>query len=224
MTRNFTGCFVSGTDTGVGKTMAAVTLIRYLAERNLKVVGMKPVAAGCESHNGVWVNEDALKLQQASNINTDYRLINPFAYPDAVSPHIAGKKQPLNLDTVKQAFEELGNSADCVIVEGAGGWLSPLSENLNNADLARALNLPVCLVVGLRLGCLNHACLSAQAIAQSGLSCAGWLAVSIDPKMQVMEENIDYLKSKFDFPLWGVLPYREDGLFDESFTGLITIK
>jgi dethiobiotin synthetase len=197
--------FVTGTDTGVGKTTISCTLLRVFAAQGKKVVGMKPVVAGSE--NGRW--HDVEQLIAASNIRAARQHINPYAFDPPVSPHIAAQQAGVEIDltVIQRAYQALSRQADIVIVEGAGGFLVPLNAQQTGADLARALNLPVILVVGMRLGCLNHALLTAQAIRVAGLPLAGWIANCIDPQMLVLEENISTLEQRLDGPLLGVIPF-----------------
>ncbi|MBK9346072.1 MAG: dethiobiotin synthase [Burkholderiales bacterium] len=190
------GLFVTGTDTGVGKTLISAALLHALAAHYPRVVGMKPVAAGTELVNGVQANDDVLALRAASTVQVDPALDNPVLLPDPVSPHIAARRAGVQI-TVAQlvgAYQALRLQADAVVVEGAGGFLVPLSDTETGADLARALALPVVLVVGLRLGCLNHALLTAQAIAASGLTLVGWVANHVDASMLAQADNIAYLQ------------------------------
>ena len=199
------GYFVTGTDTGVGKTTVSCALLRAFAAQGKKVVGMKPVVAGSE--NGRW--HDVEQLIAASNINAARAHINPYAFDPPVAPNIAAQQAGIDIDlsVIQRAYQALSNQADVVIVEGAGGFLVPLNAQQTGADLARALNLPVILVVGMRLGCLNHALLSAQAILATGLPLAGWVANGIDPQMMVLEENIATLERRLDGPLLGKVPF-----------------
>ena len=208
------GYFITGTDTDVGKTWATIALMQYFKHQGKSVVGMKPVAAGCFKHNGSFCNDDALLIQAHSSIPIEYALINPYAYEAPVSPHIAGGNNPVNLDTVLACFNQLKEQVEIVLVEGAGGWYSPINMQEDNADLAKTLALPVILVVAIRLGCINHAKLSYQAILYSGVKCAGWIAVCNDPGMLQLEENIGTIKKTLDAPLLGVLPYCAAADFD----------
>lgn len=208
------GYFITGTDTDVGKTCATVALMRRFQHHGTTVVGMKPVAAGCELQHGQLKNADALLLQANASVAVDYKLINPYAYQQAVSPHIAGQHNPVVTATVQAGFAHLQPLADVVLVEGAGGWLSPINAHEDNRDLAYALGLPVILVVAIRLGCINHAKLTYQAIRHTGLPCAGWIANCIDPEMLCRNENIDTLKMALPAPLLGVLPYQDVIDFD----------
>lgn len=199
------GYFVTGTDTGVGKTTVSCALLRAFAAQGKKVVAMKPVVAGSE--NGRW--RDVEQLIAASNISAARAHVNPYAFGPSISPHIAARQAGVEIDlaVIQRAYQALSNQADIVIVEGAGGFLVPLNAQQTGADLACALNLPVILVVGMRLGCLNHALLTAQAIRAAGLTLAGWVANGIDPQMMVLEENIATLEQRLDGPLLGVVPF-----------------
>ncbi|MFT4248069.1 MAG: dethiobiotin synthase [Pseudomonas sp.] len=201
--------YVTGTDTGIGKTLASATLLHALRARGATAVGMKPVASGCEWIDGRWRNEDALALQAASDPRPDYALLNPFALPLPLAPELAAAEAgvALDLEPIHAAFDALRAQADSVVVEGVGGWAAPLSATLDQADLARALRLPVVMVVGLRLGCLNHARLTAAAIAADGLACIGWIANGIDPHMARIEENFQLLRQRLPIPCWGRIPY-----------------
>ncbi len=208
------GFFITGTDTNVGKTWSTLALMRKLQRQGLKVAGMKPVAAGCEWLDGGWKNADALLLQQHSSIACAYDLVNPYAFEQAVSPHVACRGQAVELQVVRLAYAHLQAAADVVVVEGAGGWYSPLDGKLANADLAAGLGLPVIMVVAVRLGCINHALLTWRAIRQSGVPCAGWLAVAVEPRMTALQENLHYLAAEIDASLLGVLPYLDTPDFD----------
>ncbi|TXI42544.1 MAG: dethiobiotin synthase [Nitrosomonas sp.] len=199
------GYFVTGTDTGVGKTTVSCALLHAFAAQGHKVIGMKPIAAGVE--NGKCL--DVEQLIAASNISTAREYVNPYAFDPTISPHIAAQQAGTEIDlaVIQHAYQAISNQADIVIVEGAGGFLVPVNQTQNGADLACALNLPVILVVGMRLGCLNHALLTAQAIRISGLPLAGWVANCVDPQMQVLEENIATLEQRLEGPLMGVVPF-----------------
>lgn len=201
------GFFITGTDTNSGKTWATVSLIHYFKQKGLSVVAMKPVASGCTLQDGQLKNQDALLLQKHISTTLDYALINPYAYELAVSPHIAGANNPVVLNTVLEKFNVLKNQASIVLVEGVGGWYSPLNAVDTVCDLANALALPVILVVAIRLGCINHARLSYQAICASKIPCAGWIAVCTDPDMLYKDENIHSIKTALNVPLLGILPF-----------------
>jgi dethiobiotin synthetase len=195
------GFFVTGTDTGVGKTVAAVALLRACASRGLRAVGMKPVAAGIDPLAGV--NADVAALAAAGNIDAPLADRNPFAFAEAVAPHLAAARAgvAIELAPIAAAYGRLAARADIVVVEGAGGALVPLGGNADMLDVARVLGLPVLLVVGLRLGCLSHARLSALAIRARGLALAGWIACRIDPAMALADANLDWLEHELPAPL-----------------------
>jgi dethiobiotin synthetase len=203
------GYFITGTDTNAGKTWATIALMHYFKSQGKTVAGIKPVASGCLVQDGRLKNEDALLIQENASLPIDYDLVNPYAYELPVSPHIAGVDNPVKLDLLVGKFELLKTMADIVVVEGAGGWYSPLSECEDNSDLAKALALPVIMVVAIRLGCINHARLTYQAIMQSGVPFAGWIAVCTDPELLNREDNILTLKNALGGPLLGVLPYSK---------------
>jgi dethiobiotin synthetase len=201
--------FVTGTDTNVGKTWATLALMSHFKARNLTVLGMKPVASGCEKVGGEWNNDDALSIQKNGSFKVDYQIINPFAYEKPISPHLAGKENPANFDVILQNFQILQNLADVVIVEGAGGFLVPLNENETIADLANKLNLPIILVVSIKLGCINHALLTAQAIENEKLTLAGWLAVCNDKDFSCIDLTLESVKKRLNAPLLGVFAHNQ---------------
>ena len=199
------GYFVTGTDTGVGKTTVAVALIHALRQRGLRVAAMKPVAAGCEWVEGQLQNDDVIALSAAVNVHADPRLVNPYAFAPAIAPHIAAAQTgvEIELDKIMSAYAALTRAADVVVVEGVGGFRVPLGEYLDTADLAQALDLPVVLVVGMRLGCLNHALLTAEAVAQRGLKWAGWVANVFDTNLPALAENLAALELLLPKPCLG---------------------
>ncbi len=209
----FNTVFVTGTDTGVGKTLVSAALLHTLARDHRRVVGMKPVAAGLIEHQGSWVSEDVLALRAASTVAVPCALDNPVALPDPVSPHLAATRaaRPVDVAELLAAYRRLQGLADVLVVEGAGGWRVPLNEHETLADLARAIGAPVLLVVGLRLGCLNHALLSAEAIRADGLHLAGWVANTLDPAMLCRDENIHTLRQRLGAPLLGTVPWQPQG-------------
>ncbi len=208
------GFFITGTDTGIGKTWATVALMNYFKIRGKTVVGMKPVATGCKKTETVLKNEDALLLQYHSSIKLDYQQINSYSFLEPVSPHLATYDNEVNLDKIKKDFDYLKTQADIVLVEGVGGWLVPLNKHQDNVEmLAKKIQLPVIMVVGIRLGCINHALLTYQAIKASGVVCVGWLAMTIDPNMLKINENIKTIQQAIDTPLLGCLPYLETADF-----------
>ena len=204
--------YVTGTDTGIGKTFASCTLLHALRAHGLRAAGMKPVASGCERIDGEWRNADALALQAAGEPGIAYADINPFALEHPLAPELAARDAGIDvaLPPILDAHARLAARADALIVEGVGGWAAPLSASLMQADLVRALRLPVVLVVGLRLGCLNHALLSARAIAADGVHLAGWIASHVDPAMERVDDNLAMLRARMPAPCWGVLPHVPD--------------
>lgn len=202
--------FVTGTDTGVGKTLVSAALLHTLARHHSRVVGMKPVAAGTECINGVQANEDVLALRAASSCAVPPELDNPVLLPDPVSPHIAAARAGVRIDVAHlvACHRALAKLADAVVVEGAGGFHVPLSSTETGADLAQALGLPVVLVVGLRLGCLNHALLTAEAIRARGLTLAGWVANRVDATMLAQVDNIAFLQQRLQAPLLATIAYQ----------------
>jgi dethiobiotin synthetase len=205
-----TGFFITGTDTGIGKTYSTVLLARQLIGQGYRVAALKPVASGADRINGQLRNADALQLQVVSNVELSYTETNPYCFMPPIPPHIAASQQHVAIDSAVIAKQVLQAQAraDAVLVEGVGGWLAPLTSNATVADLARQLHLPVLLVVGLRLGCLNHALLSAAAIANSSCELAGWLANVIDPNYAVADETITYLRTHIPSPCVGVISYQ----------------
>ncbi|RZA21828.1 MAG: dethiobiotin synthase [Lysobacteraceae bacterium] len=203
------GLYITGTDTGIGKTLGSCALLHALRGHGLRAVGMKPVASGCERIDGSWKNADALALQGAGEPGIDYRDINPFALEQPLAPELAAREAGIEvaLQPVLDAHARLAQHADALVVEGVGGWAAPLSASLMQVDLVRALRLPVLLVVGLRLGCLNHALLSARAIAADGMHLAGWIASHVDPAMERVEDNLAMLRERMPASCWGVLPH-----------------
>lgn len=205
------GFFITGTDTEIGKTFVSSLLVKLFVEEGLQVTGMKPIASGAKIVDGVLKNEDALSLIEASNIEVDYKVINPYVFEDAISPHLAAEQAgiEINLDEIKNNFDHLQKLSDVVVVEGVGGWYAPLSLDTTIADLAEVLKLPVILVVGLRLGCLNHALLTVQALRQSGLPIAGWIANHVVKDFSSADKNISTLKHYLnDIPFLGSVPYQ----------------
>ena len=197
------GFFITGTDTGVGKTLVACALLHAFAARGLRVAGMKPVAAGAALMDGVWVNEDVLQLIAASNVHAPRDVINPYCFATPIAPHIAAglEKTPIKNSVLREKYQRLSALAEIVVIEGAGGFCVPLNDDETSADLARALALPVVLVAGMRLGCLNHALLTAEAIRARGLTLAGWVANHIDASMMHADANVAALQARLSAPL-----------------------
>lgn len=202
------GFFITGTDTDVGKTEIAVALVKRLVATGKRVAVFKPVAAGADWCDGRYVNDDALRLLSAANVRQTYEEVNPYCFEPAIAPHIAAAESGvrISMEALKANCDALSRRSDVVICEGAGGWLVPLSGDQSMADLARVLGMPVVLVVGLRLGCLNHALLTQAAIRQYGLSRAGYVLNQIDPEMSRPDENIESLKKRLDGPCLAVAP------------------
>lgn len=207
------GCFVTGTDTGIGKTTTSCALLAALRARGLRAIGMKPVASGCLATPAGLRNEDAQALIAASDPVPAYADCNPFAFVEPIAPHVAASLcgTEVTLGPLQAAFARLAGRADRVVVEGVGGWAVPLSETLMQADLVRALRLPVVLVAGLRLGCLNHTLLSVRAIEADGCVLAGWIANRIDPGMEQSAANLATLRMRIAAPLLGVLDHAPHG-------------
>lgn len=205
--------FIAGTDTGIGKTHSACALLHALTEVGLTVSGMKPVASGCASTPAGLRNDDALALLAAgSNPDAAYSTINPVALRHPLSPHLAARHDDvlISLAPLREAFDRLAATHDRVVVEGVGGWMVPLAPGLLAADIPRQWQLPVILVVGLRLGCLNHALLSARAIEADGCRLLGWIGNRVDPAMEAVEENLETLRELLPAPCLGVLPHGPD--------------
>lgn len=208
--------FITGTDTDAGKTYVAVALLQGLKALGYRTVAQKPVAAGV---NAAGFNTDALQLQQHATESLSYELVNPYCLTDAVAPHLAAKKAGLCIEPaiLTKELQKLQNvDADIALVEGAGGWLLPLDENSTMADWVIEQQLPVLLVVGMKLGCLNHALLTVREIERSGLKLLGWVANCIDPDMAYQQENINYLQQQLTAPCLGVLPYQSEPQINTS--------
>ena len=198
--------FIAGTDTGIGKTHAACALLHAYRQHGVCAVGMKPVAAGIEA-NGE--NEDVTLLREASSFAAETALINPYCFREPIAPHIAAADEGVTVDLppIRDALAALQATSEVVLVEGVGGLLVPLGEDFDAADLAVALALPVILVVGMRLGCLNHALLTLEALQSRGLTLAGWIGNRVDPQMRRFAENLATLERRLPAPLLGVLPH-----------------
>ena len=196
------GLFITGTDTGVGKTVIACALTRAFVARGERVAVMKPIASGAVRTPEGFTNEDALALMEASNVALPYTCVNPFCFEPAISPHIAAKEAKIAIDKTKIAagYAAMAAISDRVIVEGAGGWLAPISGTESMADLARALGVPALLVVALRLGCLNHAALTRRAIEAARVPFAGWVANVPGASMEREAENLETLAAHLGEP------------------------
>lgn len=206
------GYFITGTDTGVGKTCVSLALMRRLQAEGHVVTAMKPVASGCEPSPAGLVNDDALRLQAQGSYSVPYAQVNPYALEPPIAPHLAAAMAGVSIDigVIGEALSAVTESADRVIVEGVGGWLVPIDADRTMEDVARALALPVIMVVGIRLGCLNHALLTARAIAASGVEFAGWIANCLYPDCEFQEENTAALRERLQAPCLGTLPYAAD--------------
>ncbi len=207
MSKKFT-CFVTGTDTEVGKTLISSTLLHALAQLNIRSAGMKPIAAGAFLRQDVWCNEDMDQLAAASNVKLPSTLTTPYLLQAAIAPHIAAQVEGVTIDLahIQACYAQIHAQVDAVVVEGVGGFKVPLCDQYDTADLAQRLDLPVILVVGMRLGCLSQALLTAEAIARRGLVLAGWVANCVTPAMPYQEENIAALKQRLAAPLLGIVP------------------
>ncbi len=203
--------FITGTDTEVGKTHVCEILLNAATNAGKLSIGLKPVAAGAERNSlGEWQNEDALRLMSSSSLHLPYKVVNPICVPEPLSPHIAAKRAGVQIcvnSLLNSLNEGLSAGADVTLVEGAGGWRVPINREQTLADLAKALNIPVILVVGMRLGCINHALLSAEAIRADGLELFGWIANQVAPDMPAFDENMDTLVHMLPAPLLGVVPH-----------------
>ena len=210
MSQRARGLFVTGTDTGIGKTEVACGLLRAFAELGYSVIGMKPVAAGARRVRGTWRNSDVEAMRNAGNLHIARKLMNPYVFARPIAPHLAAQRTgtDIEINTIVHAYRQLTARADVVVVEGVGGFLVPLSDRYDTADLARRLDLPVILVVGMRLGCLSHALLTAAAIADRGLVFAGWVANRVEPAMREYRGNVMALEKRLDAPLLGEIAYR----------------
>lgn len=215
------GFFVTGTDTEVGKTHATVRLMRFLKAQGLSVIGMKPVASGAEWVGERWVNEDALALQKESSIPVDYEYINPFVFEPPVSPHLAAEAMGVrvSLDRINRTFCHLSTLADCVVVEGVGGWRVPLNAEEDVADLALKLKLPVLQVVGMRLGCINHARLTQESMLASGVNIGGWIANWLVADLPYGAEVMASLEWKLGQKALAELVFRTAQTIEPSFGG-----
>ena len=217
MLTNEKGVFITGTDTDAGKTVVSAALVRALVNKGLLVAGLKPIASGFELIDGSWCNEDVEALTQASNVALPAQRVNRYAFKPAIAPHIAAAQEgvSLELDLIKQDLDYAAGKADFVLVEGAGGWHVPLSSSgqqpvQDMQSLAKCMNLPVIMVVGMRLGCINHAVLTANAILQSGLPLLGWVANQVDPSFEYLKENISTLDSLLAVPRLFDVPFCSD--------------
>ena len=221
--------FVTGTDTGVGKTLVTASLLRRLRESGVTVAGMKPVAAGSIAGPEGPANEDALLLQAESSVRHPYAVVNPWLFEPAIAPHLAAEEAGITIDTgrIVAAHAQLRAGAEVVLAEGAGGFLVPLDGRRSFADLPALLGMEVLLVVGLRLGCLNHALLTAEAIAGRGLALAGWIGNAIDPRFARRDENVATLAARLPAPCLGIVPWMakpDVGVAAASLPGALALR
>lgn len=216
------GWFITGTDTGVGKTLAAEVLLLALRAKGALAIGMKPVASGCRRTALGLRSDDAEILRAASGVAAAYDDVNPYAFEPAIAPHLAAA-EPIEIERIRLHHARLRALAPYIVVEGVGGWAVPIGPRQTMADVACALALPVILVVGLRLGCLNHALLTAGAIRSRGLTLAGWVANPIDPAMQYVDENVEALRERLSAPLIARFPRLATGRSPTDFAALIDV-
>lgn len=218
-----TAFFITGTDTEVGKTTVAAGLLRAARQCGLTTAAVKPVASGCEETSEGWRNTDALQLWQECSVPLHYNQVNPVALRPAIAPHLAAKEAGIELNTVRLLSpiqEVLALKAGLTVIEGAGGWRVPLQGSECLSDLAQALRLPVILVVGIRLGCINHALLTAEAIRHDGLKLAGWVANIMDPLTDRLHENLATLSALLEEPCLGCIPRLPHASADQVATHL----
>jgi dethiobiotin synthetase len=204
-------CFVTGTDTEIGKTLVSSAILHKLVQQGVRACGMKPIAAGAEERDGELHNEDAAMLRAAGNVNLPQHITTPFMLREPCAPHIAAALEGVTIEPVPiiAAYAEILGASDATVVEGVGGFCVPFSDDFDSAGLAVQLGLPVVLVVGMRLGCINHALLTAEAIVARGLVLAGWVANLVDPDMRFVDENISALEQRMPAPLLGRVPRLE---------------
>lgn len=211
------GIFITGTDTEIGKTRVACAILNTLNKQNIKTAAMKPVASGAELIHGQLKNDDASNLREASSVKLPYELINPYVFKTPASPHIAAglNNQQIEIDNIVSSYHAITTQSEFVVVEGVGGWLAPLNETQTVADMAIALKLPVVLVVGMRLGCLNHALLTAQHIQNCHLKFTGWIANCVVGNFPYLEENINTLRNRIGAPLLARLDHDKENFCAE---------
>ncbi len=204
--------FITGTDTEIGKTWATLAIMQVLKNQGLRVLGMKPVASGCASTAAGLRNQDAEQIQQQASFPLPYAQVNPYAFAAPIAPHIAAQQLGLDIDLagLQHTALALQAQADVLVIEGVGGWRVPLSAQHSLVDLVNILQARVILVVGLRLGCINHALLTAEVIAQDGCQCVGWIANQLDPQLSVQTAIVETLQQRLSMPLLGTLPYQAE--------------
>ena len=209
---NSQGYFITGTDTGIGKTRFTLALMTRLQAQGKSVMGMKPVASGCRDRGAGLRSDDALQIMQQASHAQDYATVNPYAFVPPIAPHIAADKAgiKIDLDQIISAYTTLQSQSDVVVVEGIGGWRVPISDKTSMVDLVRVLDLPVVMVVGIRLGCINHAILTAEAIRADGVNLCGWVSNQLDKDCLFKQETIDTLNEKLTCPQIADLAYMKD--------------
>ena len=222
MSAMISSIFITGNDTEVGKTLYSELLLHSLNARGLRTAAMKPLASGAEVQDGKLRNADALALQQAANTSFSYELCNPYCFEPAIAPHLAAKYVGVRIeaDVILHAYEQLQRQADITVVEGVGGWLVPVNDKQTVADLVEAMGLPVILVVGMRLGCINHALLTAENIKHRGVRLLGWVANVIEPNMAHLDENIESIAQHIHAPLLHTIDFINSHDDDKSYQRL----
>lgn len=208
--------FITGTDTGVGKTQVTIALMRYLQQQGWCVVGMKPIATGCKQTREGLRNSDAQKLLHHSSLTLPYSHINPYAFKPPTSPHLAAQhaNQPIEMEKIMRTYHQLARQVDIILVEGIGGWRVPINAHHTLKELVLSLNLPVILVVGLRLGCINHALLTAETIIRDGCQLYGWIANHLSA--EISSEVVESLQNLLPAPLLGTVPFQQDNFIFEN--------
>ena len=202
--------FITGTDTNIGKTAITCSLIAKCIEEGFRAGGMKPVAAGCHIENGYMISDDVKKIIEVSNVDLNIKEINPYSFELPIAPHISFKSNEIDIHLIKKYLRSFENKMDYLFIEGVGGYAVTLTETFTTADLVESLDIPVILVVGMKLGCINHALLTIQSILNKKQKLCGWVANRIDGDMQAYEENFSFLKEKIKAPCLGEVPYFKD--------------
>jgi dethiobiotin synthetase len=202
--------FITGTDTNIGKTAITCSLITKCIGEGFRAGGMKPVAAGCHIENGYMIPEDVKKIIEVSNVDLKIKEINPYSFELPIAPHISFKSNEIDIHLIKKYLKSFDNKMDYLFIEGVGGYAVPLTENFTTADLVESLDVPIILVVGMKLGCINHALLTVESILNKKQKLCGWVANRIDEHMQAYKENFSFLKAKIKAPCLGEVPYFKD--------------
>jgi dethiobiotin synthetase len=202
--------FITGTDTNIGKTAITCSLIAKCIEEGFRAGGMKPVAAGCHIENGYMISDDVKKIIEVSNVDLNIKEINPYSFEPPIAPHISFKSNEIDINLIKKYLRSFENKMDYLFIEGVGGYAVPLTKTFTTADLVENLDIPVILVVGMKLGCINHTLLTVESILNKKQKLCGWVANRIDGDMQAYEENFFFLKEKIKAPCLGEVPYFKD--------------